>query len=1093
MTNIDNNHQQSFEHGDKDFPESIDKEEVENQAPENHTPPGPESLAFAQNSESSNRRAVESQVNNLDDLPTMAGGEILDPGITPPSGIRMNPPAPPGSSDPLPSRVDEVDLSATQVTRSAVPSATNPTKPHRVAGGKTSPKPTSSANSSGNGRSNRKQGRGDSGGCFTKVLILSLFAGILGIVIFGVFLVYQYYAIASTLPSIDDMKNRASQFETTRFYDRGGNLIYEMIDPNAGRRTYTPLSEISPNVVAATISIEDKEYYNHPGFDIIALGRALFQNYTSGEVVSGASTITQQLARTLFFTAEERVEVSVKRKTKEIILAAEMTRRYSKDEILELYLNEINYGNLAYGIEAAAETYFNTTAKELNLAQAAFLAGLPQAPSVYDIFNNREQTLNRNKQVLTAMYEVSQENACISVSNSDDPICLEALGAADAYIEIENYPFVQRSNPMVYPHWVTYIRSVLESTYGAQTIYRSGFKVYTTLDPYLQKEADRIVKEQVEALADRHVTDGALVAIQPRTGEILAMTGSADFYNDEIAGQINMALQPRQPGSSIKPLTYAAAFEKGWTPATVIWDVPSEFTPSGRPDDLREPYKPVNYDGKFHGPVSVRAALANSYNVPAVKALQYVGIYDDAATQTEEGLIAFAKRMGITTLTREDYGMSLTLGGGEVTLFEMTSAFSIFANNGAKVTPYAISKIEDHTGNIIFQAEPAQKQQVLKDEYAYLVTSILSDTVARAPMFGTNSILNLPFPAAAKTGTTNDYRDNWTVGFTPDLVTGVWVGNADNSAMINTSGVAGAAPIWNGFMNFAVPYLTNNAPTDFIRPAGIVEKLVCELSGAEPSEFCSKTRTELFASDRLPPSKDEDLRKKVKVDTWTNLEASEECSGFTAEKEVANITDPWARKWLTETSEGQKWLTDAGFEIPVIFAPSRKCTADDPRPSLAFVGLNDKQTIRDNPLDIYAIVNATANFRHYYLEWGYGFEPDEWKRLVNKEKDSVVSPKIIFTWDMSDLNPGNITLRLVMKSTNGGYAEEVIRLVIKVPTRTPEPTRTRVPTRTPQPTGTPEPTSTPYPTSTATTEPSVEPTELPTETPTPTDTQSPEG
>jgi hypothetical protein len=231
----------------------------------------------------------------------------------------------------------------------------------------------------------------------------------------------------------------------------------------------------------------------------------------------------------------------------------------------------------------------------------------------------------------------------------------------------------------------------------------------------------------------------------------------------------------------------------------------------------------------------------------------------------------------------------------------------------------------------------------------------------------------------------------------------------------------------------------------------------------------------------------------VKVDTWTNLEASEECSGYTAEKEVVNVIDPWARKWLTETSEGQKWLTDAGFEIPVVFAPSRKCTVDDPRPNLAFIGLDDKQTIRENPLDIYAIVNATANFRHYYLEWGYGFEPDEWERLVDKEKDAVPSPKIIFTWDMSDLEPGNITLRLVMKSTNGGYAEEIIRLVIKVPTRTPEPTRTRVPTRTPQPTGTPEPTSTPRPTATDTPEPTIGPTEIPTETPTPTDTQSPEG
>ena len=1002
---------------------------------------------------------------------------------------------PPGSRDALPEKVEEVDLSATRVTPAAVQvnrgtaveserarpavgtrgaqvpagvrTTTDPVKVRATSptgSNRKGERAKATANGGTNGPSNGKKNRFDTSGCAIKVLVIFLFLAVLGVVIAGVFFVFQYFTIASTLPDIEEIQNYASQFETTRFYDRNGQMIYEMIDPSAGRRTYTRLENISPNVLAATIAIEDKEFYNHPGFDIVALARAMITNYTSGEVVSGASTITQQLARTLFFTPEERVEISYRRKAKEIILSSEITRRYSKDEILELYLNEINYGNMAYGIQAAAETYFNTNAKDLTLAQAAFLAGLPQAPSVYDIFNNRDATLNRNKQVLIAMYDLSQERNCIEVSNSPERICLAAQQAADAYVEMENYEFKQRANPMVYPHWVTYIRYLLETQYDPQLIYRSGFRVYTTLDPYIQKEADRIVKEQVAALADKNATDGALVALNPKTGEILAMTGSADFYNDEIAGQINMALRPRQPGSSIKPLTYAAAFEKGWTPATILWDVPSEFPPSGDPNDTRDPYKPVNYDGKFHGPVSVRSALANSYNVPAVKALEYIGIYDNPAVEGEDGLIAFARRLGISTLTQNDYGLALTLGGGEVTLFDMASAFGVFATNGQKVEPVAITRIEDHTGNVIFEAQPAAPQQVMRAEHAYLITSILSDGAARAPMFGTNSILNLSFPAAAKTGTTDEYRDNWTIGYTPDLVTGVWVGNADNTPMVDTSGVSGAAPIWAEFMEIAVPYLTNNSPANFTRPEGIIEKQVCTYSGAEPSEDCQKTTTELFAADNPPPGKEDDLWKNVTLDTWTNLLASSACEGFTKEKLVLNVTDKWAKKWLDETPQGAAWLETVGFKQPVIYVPKRECRADDPRPTLLFVGLEDKQVITSDTLDIYAVINATENFQDYYLEYGVGREPTEWTRLL--EPGGSISEELqkIFTWDTTQVEAGTVTLRLFMSSTKNGHAEKLLRLKIQVPTRTPTPTKTPKPTKTP--TMTPTETPTPGPSET---------------------------
>ncbi len=741
---------------------------------------------------------------------------------TPPNprrGEEITVPPPPGGTrgTPLPRRVEEVDINATHVTPVVY-------TPPPLATGQISPRSSQPRRSSSRPRQlpeeryiaqspppldqgtamNPEAGSGNwkkAFGCLLRGTIIALFIVVVLLVGVGSFLVYQYFSIASVLPSVDDLRQRASQFETTRILDRNGNVLYEMIDPNAGRRTYVTLDKISPYLISATLATEDKDYYSNPGFDPLAILRALWQNYTSGNVVSGASTITQQLARALLLTPTERSEQTVQRKAHEIVLASEITRRYSKEEILELYFNEIYYGNLAYGIEAASETYFNTTADKLTLGQAAFLAGLPQAPSVYDIFTNRDATLVRQKQVLVLAYQDSQEKNCIFVTNDIQPVCIDATQATEAAQEIEQYKFTVHENDMRYPHWVNYIRSQLEAQFGAQTIYRSGFTVYTTLDPGLQDQAEQIVKAQVDSLADLNVQDGALVAIRPSTGEILAMVGSADFNNDAISGQVNMAISPRQPGSSIKPLTYTAAFELGWTPSTLIWDVPSEFPPSGNANDSHPPYIPVNYDGTFHGPVTVRTALANSYNIPAVKTLQFVGIYDNQAGPGKPGLISFAKRMGITTLTRDDYGLSLTLGGGEVILLELTSAYGVFANAGRRMPPVSITKIVDYSGNVVYEYKPPAGDQVIRPEHAYLISSILSDNDARTPAFGLNSVLNLPFQAAVKTGTTNDFRDNWTLGYTPDLVVGVWIGNADYTPMVHSTGVTGAAPIWAQFLN----------------------------------------------------------------------------------------------------------------------------------------------------------------------------------------------------------------------------------------------------------------------------------------------------
>jgi len=895
------------------------------------------------------------------------------------------------------------------------------------------------------------------------------------------FIIFQYFRIAAGLPSVDDLRQYASQFETTRIYDRNGNLIYEILDPNAGRRTFTPLENISPYIIAATIATEDKDFYTNPGFDIWGILRAFWQNYTTGQVVSGASTITQQLARSLLLSPEERNQVTTQRKTREIVLAAEITRKYSKDEILELYLNEIYYGNIAYGVEAAAETYFNTSADQLNLAQASFLAGLPQAPAIYDVFTNRESALLRHQDVVNLMYQLSKERNCIKINKLDVPICIKLDEAVAAVQEIESFPFAQRPVNMPFPHWVNFIRLQLEAQFDPQTIYRSGFKVYTTLDPDLQNYAQIAVKAQVEKLADNDASDGALVAIRPATGEILAMVGSADFFNEAISGQVNMAVSPRQPGSSIKPLTYTAAFEKGWTPATVIWDVPSEFPPSGNADDTRDPYKPVNYDGRFHGPVRARIALASSYNVPAVKVLDYIGIYDNPKTSEKDGFISFAERMGITTLNRDDYGLSLTLGGGDVSLLEMTGAFSIFANKGVKQAPFSITKIVDHFGKLVYEHESTAGEQVIRSEHAYLISDILSDNNARSPAFGRDSFLNLPFKAAVKTGTTNNFRDNWTLGYTPDIAIGVWIGNADYTPMKNVSGVTGAAPLWADVIQWEINRTMGGNPTSFTRPDGVEDIVICQESGTVPSDRCSDQISEIFVKGQPPKPEKEDFWQENAIDTWTNLRAGPACSEFTEEKLTLNVTEKWAKKWIREEDAGRSWAENIGFSDPVIFTPTRECKSDDPRPTIVFVGLNDGMTISEPELDIYAVAKATENFDRFKLQYGIGNNPSKWHTLYTSDNQKKEPEKLV-TWDVYQADSARVTLRIIMTSTRDTTAEKRIHLNLNVPTLTPSPEPTM--TDTPEPTWTLAPSETAIiiiPTNTS----------IPTDTPVPTDTITP--
>ncbi len=994
---------------------------------------------------------------------------------------------------PLPRRVEETDINATRVSPAAYgPPPQRPWQVTRppVSAAPPPPPPPPSRLVQPRSRPRRQPGLDSRNnlGCLVRGGLVSAF--ILAVILLcGVsFVIFQYYRIASNLPDINELRQKAAQFETTRILDRNGNILYEILDPNAGRRTYVPLSKISPYLLAATIATEDKDFYSHPGFNVLAIFRAFWQNYQSGEVVSGASTITQQLARALLFSPEERAEQSYDRKIREAVLASEITRRYSKDDILELYLNEIYFGNLAYGVEAASETYFGLRADQLTLGQASFLAGLPQAPSVYDVYTRPDLALQRHEAVLVLMYQASQEQGCIYVSNNPQRICVDPVMVTQAADEMKNYAFHSPDVQIRYPHWVDYIRGLLEQQYDAQTIYRSGFTVYTTLDPGLQDLAEQIVRSQVERLQENRASSGAMIAIRPNSGEILAMVGSVDFYNEAISGQVNMAINPRQPGSSIKPLTYIAAFEKGWTPGTLIWDVPSDFPPSGVPNDPSPAYEPVNYDGRFHGPVTVRTALANSYNVPAVKALNFVGINDNPDTAAADGFINLAQRMGISTLTRQDYGLSLTLGGGDVTLLELTNAYATIANYGRRLPPVAITRILDKSGQEVYRYNPPSGDQVIRAEHAYLISSILSDNEARSPAFGANSVLNLPFAAAVKTGTTNDFRDNWTLGYTPDLAVGVWVGNADYTPMVNTSGLTGAAPIWSEFMQTAVGQFTGGNPSPFSRPGGVIDHVICAISGTLPSEWCPLQRTETFAADQPPLPREEDLWQRVQLDTWTGLRASPDCSEFTEERFVLNVTDEFAKRWLRRDPQGQAWAEAAGFGDELAFTPPRECKADDPRPFLEFTSPRAGETILNNPLVIHGIANSSQWFDYWQLDYGLGNDPVEWK-TIEQSKNARPQSDELFSWYMDDLIRDNIsgplTLRLRVYSTEDTHADLKISLNLSLPT--PTPTATPTPTPTVPPTAIP--TSTPTPTIVITRQPRE--TEIPSPTPLPDEGSTP--
>jgi penicillin-binding protein 1C len=636
-----------------------------------------------------------------------------------------------------------------------------------------------------------------------------------------------------TLPSVDALYAR-ERSATTRIVDSTGKLLYEIIDPRSssgGHHTPVALDQISPWLPKATVAVEDASFYSNAGVDVRGVVRALWINLRGGQTLSGGSTITQQLARMMLLDPEERQQRTLLRKTRETLLAFQLTQRYSKDELLNLYLNEAYFGNLAYGVDAAARAYFGKTARELSLAESAFLAGLPQSPAAYDPFNDMTAARSRQAVVLDLMRKTG------AISEDD------RLLAQRQPIQLAPAPVAIRA-----PHFVSYTRRWLEQQFGAERVMAGGMLVTTTLDLALNDASQTIVQAQLARLAgatsdaqDARAGNAAVVVLDPHSGAIRAMVGSPDYFDNKINGAVNATLALRQPGSAFKPVTYAQALASGrLTAATPLFDVRRSF-----PTREALPYVPVNYDRTFHGPLSARDALATSSNVAAVGVLHETGI---------KPVLTLAGELGIGTLTQVDrHGLALTLGGGEVRLLELSAAYGAFGNGGQRLAPFAVSEVRDADGAVLYQRPAAQPVQALDPRVAWLITDILADNAARSAAFGANSVLRLPRPAAVKTGTTQDFRDNWTVGYTPDLVVGVWVGNADGSPMQGVSGVSGAGPIWRDVMLLAHRGLPVR---EFERPLGLTRLEVCALSGQLPTADCTARRFEWFLAGSEPTQPD---------------------------------------------------------------------------------------------------------------------------------------------------------------------------------------------------------------------------------------------
>ncbi len=669
---------------------------------------------------------------------------------------------------------------------------------------------------------------------YSKLSRYALF-GFIGLVLFTIVLFLWY---GKDLPQPGKLSD-AQLGNSTRIYDRKGKLLYSVFQEE--NRTYVKLKDIPDHLKEGTISIEDKDFYKNQGFSVWGYVRVL-RDAILLRGLTGGSTITQQLVKTVLLSSER----TLPRKIKELMLSIQVSQKYSKDQILEMYLNDVPYGGANIGVEAASQSYFGKDVKDLNLAESAFLAGLPQAPSIYSPYSGNKYYIDRTEAVLKQMKEEKY------ITKEESERALE---------EIKTKKFTKRDESIKAPHFVIYVKQILAKQFGESAVEQGGLQVTTTLDYDIQKEAEKIVKEEITKLKGYRVGNGSAVVMDPKTGEILSMVGSKDYFETENDGNFNTTLANRQPGSSLKPIIYATAFEKGYSPATLLMDVKTEF-PTG--EEAHPIYIPVNYDGKFRGPMQVRFALGNSINLPAVKMLAKVGLQD----VMQKGYSMGIRNWEPTTANMKNVGLSLVLGGRETTLLDEVTAYSVFANKGVKQDPVTILKVTESGGKKIFEHKKKDGQKVLSEGVAFLISHILLDNNARSIVFGARSFLNISGKnVSVKTGTTDQKRDNWTIGFTPSYVVGVWVGNNDNSPMnpAIASGVTGASPIWNKIMTHVLKDKKDEQPN---KPDSVIALEIDSLGGGLPVGGQS-TRSEYFLKGTEPTGPGS-IYQKVKLSKKDN-------------------------------------------------------------------------------------------------------------------------------------------------------------------------------------------------------------------------------
>jgi penicillin-binding protein 1C len=820
----------------------------------------------------------------------------------------------------------------------------------------------------------------------------------------------------------------AREFKTTKIFDRTGkHLLWEVYAPHGGNRQPVGLERISPHLRNATIALEDKTFYDNPGVNLRGIARAAYLLISSGEIQGGGSSITQQLVKLVALDAEERWEQKYERKIKEAMLAVELSRRYDKDTILEWYLNTINYGRRAYGAQAAAAEYFGKDVANLTIAEAAMLAMLPNAPALYDPYTNAEEALERQEIVLQRM----KEEGYITPEEYEEALAEPILNNL--------VPIGVQVSDFKAPHFTIYVVQQLEEQYGTDLLYRGGLSVYTTLDYELLLKQEELARQQLASLQAEGIdaSNAAIITINPRTGEILSMMGSLDYNNPEIDGQVNMALAPRQPGSSVKPYTYLTAFENGYTPASMIWDVRTVFDDYPNP-----PYVPENYERDYSGPVLFRDALALSLNIPAVKVMDLVGI---------DKVIDRMHSLGINTLHKEDVGLAMTLGGGDVRLLDHVYAFGVLANNGVMVgdpvpenerqagyrelNPASILRIEDPRGEIIYSYTEPKTKRIISPQLSYLMQNLMSDNEARIPAFGEDNKLVLPDrPVAAKTGSTNDFRDGWTLGFTPQYVTGVWVGNADYRVMgEDAPGGKVAAPLWQQVMM----HLHENEPVEeFPVPSNLVQVQICKKSGMLPTPNCPEVKTEIFIEGTQPTTADS-LFQTFRICGDTGL-ATVHCPSNLIRNEVFMMIPPEAEDWARssdiprpptayDSSHGPVAGGDVSITNPAPYSYVRGNVSLDGN---AFVPLREqRRVVTTDQGSSFEITESVSTFRLYRVQVGEGLDPPEWIQIGPDHLN--YGRKIhLESWNTYNFADGLYTVQLTAVEWNDNVQRSAIQVTI---------------------------------------------------------------